>query len=259
MVTLDDTTANDAFGTPAANGRWMESDLTLMLCFGAATIMVYGSWTLFRPTQPATVSTAQKGGIRQDELLLVFALATSMILLSGPIFGFSAIKDLLIEQSHAFEASCVAACTSESCTGKEIRHCQDGKLDTLAFLSFWAADASMVFFGELNDRFGPASAFSVGWVTTIVGFGMMGANAHESSIPADWAWYAACLCIGVGGPGIFMGCFAVMEKNHRIAKLLSGILAGMVSSFVVCLADMQIKVTSAWNPITSLMLQALCF
>ena len=91
-------------------------------------------------------STAQPSyneSLTSDEWAHVFVLAIAMILMSGPIFGFSAIKDLLVTRFHAFEDSCQAADTS-------LAHCQNSKLETLAFLSFWTADASMIFFGELN-------------------------------------------------------------------------------------------------------------
>jgi hypothetical protein len=143
--------------------------------------------------------------------------------MSGPVFGFSALKELLITKGRAFEDSCRIVGSA--------RECQDAQLDTIALLSFFAADASMIAFGEISDKVGPAYAFVTGLVFTIVGFGSIGVNGCYVEIgmggSVDWLWYFAFLAIGLGGPGIFMGCFALAEKNPRVENILSGVIAGM--------------------------------
>ena len=82
----------------------------------------------------------------------------------------------------------------------------------------------MLAYGELGDRLGPRACFGVGASLAWLGLLLLALGARTGS---DALWLSALLCIGVSGPGVFMGCLFMGEKHPNLRAVISAVGAAM--------------------------------
>ena len=115
-------------------------------------------------------------------------------------------------------AACAARMESQCCD----RAAALVHIDHLVAL--FAADGAMLAYGELGDRLGPRACFGTGAGLAWLGLLLLGLGAKTGS---DLLWLASLLCIGVSGPGVFMGCLFLGERYPRLHAVISAVGAAM--------------------------------
>jgi hypothetical protein len=132
------------------------------LCFAVTLLICLMIAKLASPPKMDQGSDHNKDD--SDDIRILGLVALCMLMMGGPVFGFSSLKGILQGSpynTHAFESLCgtslvapeesAAKCPSDgsACCAE-----QEGALDTLGLMSFFGADISMLLFGELPDGYG---------------------------------------------------------------------------------------------------------
>ena len=168
--------------------------------------------------------------MRADYLSVALA-AASIWSMGGIIFGIASLYPVLYYE-RALEGSACGVpigLTDDgmACNVHRRERCCDAQelqFTSLTSMALFAADGAMLVYGELGDRFGPRACFGTGYCLAVLGLLLL-ASAASSSI--DYLWYMAFLCIGVSGPGVFMGCLFLGERYPQLRAVISAVGAAM--------------------------------
>ena len=162
------------------------------------------------------------------DVLRVVLAALSVFSMGGVVFGLAALYPVLYAEG-VFVGLCgeaAEACLSHPAPLK----CCDAQMlrNTLvSCVALFASDGMMVVFGEVADRAGPRAAFAAGAALAWAGFAFM---ALYSFVRLDGVWFAALACLGVAGPGVFLGCLVIGEAHPRLEPLVTSVAASMADS-----------------------------
>ena len=167
--------------------------------------------------------------VRSDYLSVAIAGA-SIFSMGGVIFGIASLYPILYYE-RALEDSCGTPVgldeAGNSCSVHSRESCCDAQqlqFTSVTSAALFAADGAMLAYGELGDRLGPRACFGTGASLAWLGLVLLAAAAHTG---ADALWYMSLLCIGVSGPGVFMGCLFLGEKYPRLRAVISSVGAAM--------------------------------
>ena len=137
--------------------------------------------------------------------------------------GFSALLPLLYAEGVA-SAECthstnVASSTSNHCSEQYLT------LNLMFTSSLFCADAVMVIYGEVMDRFGPRSTSAVGLCLSLIAYVLLGLKSSHNSV-----WFVAFMCLGISGPGIFLSCLSFGEIFPEFSALVPAVASSMWDS-----------------------------
>ena len=160
---------------------------------------------------------------REAARVLAVALsATSVFMTGGLIFGLSSLYPVLYD-NQIFALQCGTNTSACLPAGLLPGPCCAAQLSTLTAMStvgFFLSDASMVCYGELNDRSGPRACFAVGTCFTLLGL-VVAALAPSARAFSDTAWIVAFGLMGLGGPGCFLATLSFSERWRGIEPVIS--------------------------------------
>ena len=168
--------------------------------------------------------------MRTDHVSVALAGA-SIFSMGGIIFGIASLYPVLYYERALEGSSCGLpvgiddegmACSTlrrDACCGS-----QQLQYTSITSAALFGADGAMLLYGELGDRLGPRACFGTGASLALLGLLLL---ASAASTGIDTLWYAALLCVGVSGPGVFMGCLFLGEKYPRLRAVISAVGAAM--------------------------------
>ena len=158
------------------------------------------------------------------EHLAVALAAASIWCMGGVIFGIASLYPVLYYEGALEASSCG---TDDACDARMDSQCCDAqqlKYTSITSVALFAADGAMLAYGEIGDRFGPRACFGTGAGLAWLGLFLLGLGARTGN---DFLWLTSLLCIGVSGPGVFMGCLFLGERYPRLHAVISAVGAAM--------------------------------
>ena len=158
------------------------------------------------------------------EHLAVALAAASIWSMGGVIFGIASLYPVLYYEGALEASSCG---TDDACDARMDSQCCDAqqlKYTSITSVALFAADGAMLAYGEIGDRFGPRACFGTGAGLAWLGLFLLGLGARTGN---DFLWLTSLLCIGVSGPGVFMGCLFLGERYPRLHAVISAAGAAM--------------------------------
>jgi MFS family permease len=143
--------------------------------------------------------------------------AIGVLIMGGVMAGFSALLPVLYAEGVA----------EKGCTGlqKECTSQQYLTLNLMFTSSMFCADAVMVFYGEIMDRYGPRVTSSIGLSLSVIAYILLGLKSAHT-----WVWFLAFMCLGISGPGIFISCLAFGEIFPGFSALVPAVASSMWDS-----------------------------
>uniref|UniRef100_A0A7S3JXM8 Uncharacterized protein n=1 Tax=Aureoumbra lagunensis TaxID=44058 RepID=A0A7S3JXM8_9STRA len=97
---------------------------------------------------------------------------------------------------------------------------QRERLALVASVSLFCADGIMVFYGEVQDRFGPLACFLIGEFFVLFGFFGFGLQKNN-----DFIFSVLLTFLALGGPGIFMGCLGLSDLYPSLEPAIAAATA----------------------------------
>ena len=164
------------------------------------------------------------------EYIAVALAAASIFTMGGVIFGIASLYPVLYYERALESSSCGMPAmddAGQACALRGQEQCCDAqqlKYTSITSAALFAADGAMLAYGELGDRLGPRACFGTGASLAWLGLTLLALGAHTG---ADTLWYAALLCIGISGPGVFMGCLFLGERYPQLHAVISAVGAAM--------------------------------
>ena len=193
------------------------------------------------PEEEARSSNARKGHRRRKvstrrccqanavkEWSIIGLSGISVFLTGGLVFGFSSLYPVLYSE-RAFENKCSAGAREGGCPSNEAC-CSSQRLwlTLLASCALFSADAVMVFYGEANDRLGPATCLVVGSLLVFFGFqAVVLALSFDEGDSKNISFFIGLVAMGLGGPGVFMGCISFGSAYPKIEPKITAACAAM--------------------------------
>ena len=169
--------------------------------------------------------------LRKGLALLLAPLG--VLFMGGLPFGFDAIFPVLF-QSNLFLDACpqqqVQVCRNFTLEQTRNKCCdeQEEMMIAMSSTSLFAADASIVFYGELLDRFGPPATLAVGVAFQCLGLSTLALNAYANL--TNILWYIAFLFLGVSGPGIFLAVLVFAELYTDVEEIITTLVPAAFDS-----------------------------
>ena len=160
----------------------------------------------------------------------VLLAAASIFSMGGVIFGIASLYPVLYYERALLGSSCGEPPLDDTqtvCSMRSPSSCCDAQqleYTSITSVALFAADGAMLAYGELGDRLGPRACFGVGASLTWLGLLLLALGARTGS---DALWLSALLCIGVSGPGVFMGCLFLGERYPALHAVISAVGAAM--------------------------------
>ena len=150
--------------------------------------------------------------------------------LGGVVFGYASLAPTLYDLK-VYESVCTAA-ERESCTSNGCCGAQRERMAAMASAALFCADAVMVIYGEVKDRLGAKWCFGLGASLSLSGFCVL---SRAAAVRVD-SWFFAALCLlGLGGPGVTMGCLSFGERNGNEPVIAAATAAAWDASALVFL------------------------
>jgi len=156
--------------------------------------------------------------------------AGSIFTMGGVVFGIASLYPVLYYESALEASSCGTPAlddAGEACDARAETECcvkQEMYFTSVTSIALFGADGAMLVYGELGDRLGPRWCFGVGASLAWFGLSLLGLGAATGS---DFLWLSALLCVGVSGPGVFMGCLFLGERYPHLHAVISAVGAAM--------------------------------
>lgn len=160
---------------------------------------------------------------RGKKLLQVSCSIVWCLLAAGPVFGFAAIKPVLIA-----EGVYLSKCTVDS-----LKHplgpCveQDLKLNFLFTVACMVTNISALPVGSLLDSYGPRVTGLVGSVVIFAGATLL---SFAKSLPLIDGYLAGYTLLALGGPFVFISCFQLANSFPKNSGLILALLTGAFDS-----------------------------
>ncbi|KAM3417610.1 Protein FMP42 [Cercospora zeina] len=151
-------------------------------------------------------------------LAQVIVAIVSCWLASGIVFGFAALKPILVDQG-VYRESCSEAELNE---GVEVCYEQELRLNTYFAVASATSNVSALLVGTILDRYGPRVAAIIGCLSIAAGSALM---ALAFAIPEFNGYIAGNMFLSLGGTFIFMPSFQVANAFPK----WSGTIVAMVT------------------------------
>lgn len=148
------------------------------------------------------------------------------LLAAGPVFGFAAIKPILINEG-VYHEKCSSDVTFVSKSKSGPCDAQDLALNFLFTVACMVTNISALPVGSLLDSYGPK-------VTGIIGSGIIFAGAVVLSAAKNLVFIDGYLCgytlLALGGPFVFISCFQLANSFPKNSGLILALLTGAFDS-----------------------------
>ena len=118
----------------------------------------------------------------------------------------------------------VEACRARRGPESAEKCCDEQKLEytLMSSVALFASDGAVVVYGEVADRLGPRTSLAIGSFCVCLGLLLMSIN---SIVVSDGLWYGSFFVLGLGGPGVFLGAFALQEKHAALRAVMTALAA----------------------------------
>ncbi|KAM7211238.1 Major facilitator superfamily domain containing protein [Rhypophila decipiens] len=151
-------------------------------------------------------------------VLQVVATVIYCLFAAGIVFGFAAIKPVLIDEG-AYRETCAAPGAGDP---KAVKKCQDIKLNTMFTVAAVATNVAALPIGAILDHYGPRVCCLMGSVFLAIGALLM---AFESQVPFDGLFFGY-LFLALGGPFTYISSFQLSNAFPRNSGLILALLTG---------------------------------
>lgn len=155
---------------------------------------------------------------KTKRILQVFIAVIYCLLAAGVVFGFAAIKPVLIDQGVY----------RDRCTREELRdgvwvcYEQELRLNLMFTIAAVSTNVCALPVGTILDRFGPRIASLVGVLFITIGALSL---AFAADLPFD-AWIPGYLFLAIGGPFVFISSFQLSNTFPKHSGLILALLTG---------------------------------
>jgi len=193
---------------------------------------------------------------------IICLVGLSTFAMGGLVFGFSSLYPVLYRE-NVFANTCNK--DDDSC-GIDESCCASQRLwlAAMASCSLFAADGVMVIYGEVNDRMGgPITCLVIGAVLVIFGLQIIAIAVSLNQL-INLNFFIGLMCMGLGGPGIFMGCLGFGAYDTKIEPMVTAVsAAAWDSSSIIFLLFATLYSSHSFAPLLGLwsmvsLLLALC-
>lgn len=145
---------------------------------------------------------------------------TWCLLAAGPVFGFAALKPILINEGVYLE-KCKAPVAGESCDE------QDLSLNFLFTVACMVTNISALPVGSILDSYGPKITGIIGSVIILFGGLFLQNGAYIQWFDAYLLGYTF---LALGGPFVFISCFQLANSFPKNSGLILALLTGAFDS-----------------------------
>ncbi|KAK5110569.1 hypothetical protein LTR62_005762 [Meristemomyces frigidus] len=202
------------------------------------------SWTAPTIANAATESSHEPASpsqtSRRKRIVQVAIAVLYCLLAAGPVFGFAAIKPVLVQEGVY----------REQCTPQEIKdkvwvcYGQELRLNLMFTVAAVSTNVCALPVGTVLDRYGPKVASLVGVVLLTVGAAFM---SFAEKLPFD-GYIPGYLFLALGGPFIFISSFQLSNTFPAHSGLILALLTGAfdTSSAVFLVYRLTYQQTEAW-------------
>ncbi|KAF2170768.1 hypothetical protein M409DRAFT_63837 [Zasmidium cellare ATCC 36951] len=177
-----------------------------------------------RPAEDSQ-ATAPTGGVTQYKVSVARRLAQVVITIvscwvaSGIVFGFAALKPVLVDQG-VYREHCSA---EELEAGVELCYEQDLRLNLFFAIASTTCNFSALPVGTLLDRYGPRFAATIGAICLAIGSVLM---ATAFRIPEFDGFIAGNIFLSLGGTFIFVPAFQVANAFPKYSGTIVAMVTG---------------------------------
>lgn len=158
----------------------------------------------------------------KTRVIQVFCAIIWCLFAAGPIFGFAALKPILIEEGVYHEV-----CKIHGITGaeQELKLCvdQDLKLNKMFTIAAVVTNATALIVGHILDNYGPRVCGIIGsFLLSIGAFFLSGALKF---IPLD-QYLSGYVFLALGGPFVFISSFQLANSFPKFSGMILALLTG---------------------------------
>lgn len=158
---------------------------------------------------------------RATKLLQISCAIAWCLLAAGPVFGFAALKPILISEG-VYKDRCKVGTQSEAPCSE-----QDLALNFLFTVACMVTNISALPVGSLLDSYGPKITGTIGAVIIFCGAATMLLATQITAIDGFLAGYTL---LALGGPFVFISCFQLANSFPRNLGLVLALLTGAFDS-----------------------------
>ncbi|ODV80063.1 uncharacterized protein CANTADRAFT_5736 [Suhomyces tanzawaensis NRRL Y-17324] len=159
-------------------------------------------------------------------LLQITCAIAWCLLAAGPVFGFAAIKPILISE-HIYEDRCDAKASENDANGGLACNEQDLSLNFLFTIACMVTNVSALPVGSILDSYGPK-------VTGIIGSIILAVGTLSLRYAALWPQVDGYLIgyslMALAGPFVFISCFQLANSFPKNSGLILALLTGAFDS-----------------------------
>ncbi|KAF2006323.1 hypothetical protein P154DRAFT_517957 [Amniculicola lignicola CBS 123094] len=173
-----------------------------------------GTWTEAAFEEPVGAFEVPKW----KRIVQVFAAVIYCLLAAGPVFGYAAIKPVLIEEQVY----------RDECTAQELKdnvlvcYKQDLRLNFMFTVAAVSTNVVALPVGTILDRYGPRVSGIIGAILITIGTTIF---AFAWQLPFD-GYIPGYLFLALGGPFIFISSFQLSNTFPRYSGLILALLTG---------------------------------
>ncbi|CCH40671.1 putative membrane protein [Wickerhamomyces ciferrii] len=138
---------------------------------------------------------------------------------AGPIFGFAALKPILIDQGVYHEVCSTAASSSSTKACVE----QDLKLNKMFTIGAVVTNATALIVGHILDNYGPRICGIIGSI--LIAIGALELSSFLKWIPLD-PYLTGYVFLALGGPFVFISSFQLANSFPKYSGMILALLTG---------------------------------
>ena len=185
------------------------------------------------PTRRQLFGAGLGTGEGSGYLSLLFA-CLSVFVAGGLPYGISALFPVMYTEGVLAEQRCGADKARVCMAERRSTKCCDAQMLSFTLLSsagMLPSDALVAAYGEFVDRAGPRKTFALGMLMACCGLAMITANMWLLSEPL---WFAAFVCLGSSGPGVFFSILFLTERYPRLQPLITSLSSATFDASAIC-------------------------
>lgn len=174
-------------------------------------------------------------------LLQVSCAMVWCLVAAGPVFGFAALKPILIEQG-IYKDRCDVTTHDDDPSGVLCTN-QDLALNGLFTVACMVTNISALPVGSILDKYGPR-------ITGIIGAAiiMLGSLTLRSSVTFIDTYLCGYTLLALGGPFVFISCFQLANSFPKNSGLILALLTGAFDSSLALFLGYRV-IYFGWEPI----------